>query len=66
MFYRLARHFPSPIFQLLRKLQPEGLNKSGAEEFAFASQKARARIIQGNNDRVDFMSYILKQNDEKG
>lgn len=66
MFYRLARHFPTPIFQLLRKLQPAGLSKSRAEEFAFASQKARERMNQGDTDRVDFMSYILKHNDEKG
>jgi hypothetical protein len=62
----MARNFPSPIFDLMRKWQPQNLKKSRKEEFAFASLKARERMNQGGTDRVDFMSYILKYNDEKG
>lgn len=47
-------------------MSPRGLEKARREEFSFASQKARERISQGETGRADFMSYILKYNDEKG
>jgi len=61
----LARYFPSPIFELLRTLQPR-LEKAQAGQWSFASDKAKERMNQGGTDRADFMSYILKHNDEKG
>jgi len=47
-------------------MSPRGSAKARKEEFAFASLKARERMAQGDIDRADFMSYILKYNDEKG
>jgi cytochrome P450 len=47
-------------------MAPRGLNEARKEEFAFASRRARERMSQGSTDRTDFMSYILKYNDEKG
>jgi hypothetical protein len=57
-YYRLARPFPYPIFECMRKLQPQNLKNKRAEEFAFASQKARERMNQGGTDRVDFSKYF--------
>ncbi|KAF4633926.1 hypothetical protein G7Y89_g4186 [Cudoniella acicularis] len=39
---------------------------STEKQFAFASAKAKERLSQGSTDRADFMSYILRYNDEKG
>jgi len=64
--YRGLRHLSSPFFELLWALRPKALKENRAEEFEFATQRARARMSQGVTDRVDFMSYILKYNDEKG
>ncbi len=67
-FYRAAHAFPWPINKIMYKYKSEshGLSKARYQEFEFASRKARERMLQGSTDRVDFMSYILKHNDEKG
>jgi cytochrome P450 len=65
-YFRIARHFPWPIFELLRAWQPQELQNGSKDQFAFASQRVRERMNQGGTDRVDFMSYILRYNDEKG
>jgi hypothetical protein len=42
------------------------MQKARKEEWAFASERAKQRIAESVTDRADFMSYILKYNDEKG
>jgi len=65
-FTRVSKHFPWPLEKLVYSLSPRGLYEARKEEFAFASRRARERMLQGSTDRADFMSYILKYNDEKG
>ncbi|KAL2060790.1 hypothetical protein VTL71DRAFT_8842 [Oculimacula yallundae] len=63
---RAARVFPRPIYDYIMSLRPQSGVNAQKEEFLFASEKAKTRIESGNIDRVDFMSYILKHNDERG
>ena len=64
--YAIANQFSSPIFGLMMYLQPRNTKGAKAEEYAFAPRRAQERTNQGGADRVDFMSYILKNNGEKG
>lgn len=45
----------------------KALTKARKDEFDFATHRARERIAQGiTMEKHDFMSYMLKYNDEKG
>lgn len=55
-----------PLNKLVLYLSPEGIFTEGMKFAKFAYAKARERLAQGNIDRADFMSYILRYNDEKG
>ncbi|KAK0105890.1 hypothetical protein ONS95_004403 [Cadophora gregata] len=65
-FVRIANSFPQPIKTLIKKLAPKGENDAPMEEFTFAAKKVKARMQAGEAKKVDFMSYILKHNDERG
>ncbi|KAM5347567.1 hypothetical protein ACJ41O_007391 [Fusarium nematophilum] len=47
-------------------LTPPSLKKSEEEHFQLSKATALKRIESRNTDREDFMSYILRHNDEKG
>lgn len=51
---------------LLDKFIPQSLLEKRNKHHALAVAKADKRIAAGVTDRGDFMSYILKHNDEKG
>ncbi|CCU75987.1 putative benzoate 4-monooxygenase cytochrome P450 [Blumeria hordei DH14] len=56
-------------FECLRylyRLTPSKIRNALCEASDFAKEKASARMARDSVDRVDFMSYILKHNDEKG
>ena len=47
-------------------LLPRKLLKAQMEHFSMSFAKARQRAMSGYKDREDFMSYILRHNDERG
>ena len=60
----LRRH---PALNVLKSLLlPQKLVRSQKEHFALSEQTAKRRLASGNVSREDFMSYILRHNDEKG
>jgi len=63
---RVSKHFPWPFDKIVYSLGPPELKSAQKVDYDFASGKARTRMAQGETDRVDFMSYILRHNDEKG
>lgn len=65
-FQTVANYFPWPLNKLVLLLSPSGVFAARREMLLFAYQQARKRISLGITDRKDFMSYILKHNDEKG
>jgi cytochrome P450 len=62
----IARSFPHPIQDWIYGMIPESGVTAEKEEYEFATNKVKARIQAGDVDKVDFMSYILKYNDERG
>ncbi|KKA20160.1 Cytochrome P450 [Rasamsonia emersonii CBS 393.64] len=64
-YVRAARRFPSPLKEMLFMFLPRSLMESREYQFRFARERARTRMAQGSG-REDFMSYILRANDEKG
>lgn len=62
----VSRNYGWPFKRIVELCKPSHLGQARKEEFAFAAMRARERMQQGDTDRVDFMSYILKHNDEKG
>ncbi|TVY84338.1 Cytochrome P450 monooxygenase aclL [Lachnellula suecica] len=65
-FARVSKQFSWPFDKLVYAMKPRGLGVARADQFAFASQRAKQRMSQGVTDRADFMSYLLRYNDEKG
>jgi cytochrome P450 len=51
---------------LLRYLLPQSLLKNQREHMQLSFEKAKQRAESGYAEREDFMSYILRHNDEKG
>ena len=45
---------------------PKKLIKGSKEHLSLSFEKAKKRVESGRTDREDFMSYILRHNDEKG
>jgi cytochrome P450 len=64
--FKVAKSFPRPISDWISSLKPKSGETAQKEEYEFATKKAKARIQAGDVDRLDFMSYILKYNDERG
>jgi hypothetical protein len=60
------KQFVGPLSQIFYKLTPRDTQHAQDEHLEFSARKARQRMMQGGTDREDFMSYILKHNDEKG
>ncbi|PVH86386.1 cytochrome P450 [Cadophora sp. DSE1049] len=65
-FVRTSNSFPQPIRSLIQKTAPKGEVDAQTEEYTFATKKVKARIQAGETKKADFMSYILKHNDERG
>lgn len=57
---------PWPLNKIVYRLTPSEIRNALYEANDFAKEKASARMARDSVDRVDFMSYILKHNDEKG
>jgi cytochrome P450 len=56
-----------PVLKSFASLvQPAALVRSREEHWALSEQTTKKRIESGNTTREDFMSYILRHNDEKG
>lgn len=51
---------------ILRWFIPQKLVKGQVDHLTLSFEKARKRLESGKTDREDFMSYILRFNDEKG
>ncbi|GAB1313326.1 hypothetical protein MFIFM68171_03536 [Madurella fahalii] len=51
---------------LVSLLIPQKLVRSRKEHWALSEQTVKRRLESGNVSREDFMSYILRHNDEKG
>lgn len=63
---KIANTFPQPMQTLLKRMIPKSNADAAKEEYMFATKKVKARIQAGEAKKVDFMSYILKHNDERG
>lgn len=65
VFNQTIRRLPiaAPI---LRRFIPKELVRSQMDHLKLSFEKARKRLDSGNTDREDFMSYILRYNNEKG
>ncbi|TVY19188.1 Cytochrome P450 monooxygenase [Lachnellula arida] len=63
---RVSKQFPYPFDKLVYRMSPQETRAAQKMDYDFTSGKARDRMAQGDTDRADFMSYILKHNDEKG
>ncbi|RVX75020.1 hypothetical protein B0A52_01297 [Exophiala mesophila] len=51
---------------ILRRFIPKQLVKNQMDHLKLSFEKAQKRLETGNTEREDFMSYILRFNDEKG
>ncbi|OQV06561.1 hypothetical protein CLAIMM_11111 [Cladophialophora immunda] len=51
---------------ILRRFIPQSLVKGQMDHLRLSFEKAKKRLESGRTDREDFMSYILRHNDEKG
>ena len=65
-YAQITHYLPLPISTLLFSFNPPSMNSNSAASFGYCYERARSRIAEGATDRADFMSYILKHNDEKG
>ncbi|AEO64353.1 uncharacterized protein THITE_2110425 [Thermothielavioides terrestris NRRL 8126] len=65
VFTEVMRRYPA-LRHLVKLFVPSQLVRSQKEHFALAQETARRRLESGNVSREDFMSYILRHNDEKG
>ncbi|KAK0673247.1 putative isotrichodermin C-15 hydroxylase [Cercophora samala] len=65
VFFELLQRHPV-LAHLKTLLLPAKLVNSHKEHWALTQQTAKQRLQTGNTDREDFMSYILRHNDEKG
>jgi cytochrome P450 len=65
VYSEVMRRYPM-LKSLVMLLMPKKLLRSQREHWALTEQTATRRIESGNVSREDFMSYILRHNDEKG
>ncbi|KAK8137100.1 hypothetical protein PG984_005040 [Apiospora sp. TS-2023a] len=65
---RILNRFPWPFNRLAYHIMvDEKLSKARKDEFSFAADRAKERLARGiTMEKYDFMSYMLKYNDEKG
>ncbi|EPQ67389.1 Bgt-1532 [Blumeria graminis f. sp. tritici] len=66
LYWAACDDFPWPLDKLLYRLTPSETRDAPFQATDFANQKARARMARDSSELVDFMSYIMKHNDEKG
>ncbi|KAL2163757.1 hypothetical protein VTH06DRAFT_5816 [Thermothelomyces fergusii] len=64
-YFQIFRRHPSLAF-LRRFVIPKELMRAFVEHWELSEQTARRRLASGDVQREDFMSYILRHNDEKG
>lgn len=64
-YLHALKRLPSLLF-LKDLIMPRKIAQSSIEHFHLTSRTARKRVESGKTDREDFMSYILRHNDEKG
>ncbi|KAI0995216.1 Cytochrome P450 monooxygenase [Podosphaera aphanis] len=64
--YTASRDFPWPLNDMVYIFSPGKSRTLRTQQSDFCGQKARERMSRNSIDRADFMSYILKHNDEKG
>ncbi|KAL2018184.1 hypothetical protein VTK56DRAFT_1157 [Thermocarpiscus australiensis] len=65
VFLEATRRYPR-LKPLVTLFIPPKLVRSQREHWALSEQTAKRRLESGNVSREDFMSYILRHNDEKG
>ncbi|KAK3301698.1 cytochrome P450 [Chaetomium strumarium] len=65
LYGEVMRRYPR-LKPLVTLLTPKQLLRSQREHWELSEQTARRRLESGNVSREDFMSYILRHNDEKG
>jgi hypothetical protein len=65
---RTLNRFPWPLNQLAYRYWVDStLTQARKAEFGFAAASAKKRLSRGVDEgKHDFMSYMLKNNDEKG
>ncbi|KAK8062765.1 Cytochrome P450 [Apiospora hydei] len=65
---RILNRFPWPLNRIAyRIVVDDELSQARKAEFNFATERARERLERGiTMEKHDFMSYMLKYNDEKG
>lgn len=64
-FLHALKRLPSLLF-VKDVIMPKKIAQSTVHHFNLTSSTARKRLESGKTDREDFMSYILRHNDEKG
>jgi cytochrome P450 len=65
VFNQAIRRLPI-VAPLLRQFIPRSLITSQVDHLRLSFEKAKKRLESGRTDRDDFMTYILRYNDEKG
>jgi cytochrome P450 len=66
VYTRICNTFSPPFSHLLYYLKPDSGVMAHIAQFRFSADRAKERMALGATDRADFMSYILRHNDEKG
>ena len=55
-----------PLDRFVQLLTPSSFKKLGVANFTYSQEKVQKRLDRGAIDHPDFMSYVLKYNDERG
>ncbi|KAJ1334018.1 aspirochlorine biosynthesis cytochrome P450 monooxygenase [Microdochium nivale] len=64
-FLQVFARYPS-LKPVVEMLIPKNVKQSQMDNFRLSRETAMQRVQSGNTEREDFMSYILRNNDEKG
>ena len=54
-----------PVYRVVQILTPPSVKKAGAANFNHNRERVQKRLDRGAIDHPDFMSYVLKYNDER-
>lgn len=66
IFWGACEKLPWPVGSLLYRMTPRETREARNQSSKLAQRKVEDRIVQSSDERIDFMSYILKHQGEKG
>ncbi|KAK2685467.1 hypothetical protein QWA68_015697, partial [Fusarium oxysporum] len=65
-YLQALKRLPNQLSWCLSWLLPKHLIANKTRHFRMSFEKAQRRMASGNTDRDDFMSHLLRHNDDKG